>query len=259
MGIQFKTSSSSNIYGNISQAYRPIEYSFQYPLGLDVDAKIDPHLKDISGYNADLGWRGSIKNFLNFDIGGFYMVKNNEIAIETLTDESGNLYTYETNVANSVHEGVETYVELNIMKLFTDRSKIGTISFFNSFAYDNAKYVSGLYKGNWAEFAPMTIERVGVTYAAKKFSTTFLLSSTAKSFSDANNTLYSDDAEVGLIPSYQVMDWSATLKLKNYHIKLGVNNLADAKYFTMRTNEYPGPGIIPSIGRSIYIGFGAKF
>jgi hypothetical protein len=33
----------------------------------------------------------------------------------------------------------------------------------------------------------------------------------------------------------------------------------NAKYFTTRTDEYPGPGIIPAIGRSIYVGFGAKF
>ncbi len=255
LGIQFKTSSTTNIYVNISQAYRPIEYSFLYPLGLDIDAKIDPNLKDISGYNADFGWRGSIKNYLNFDIGGFYMVRNNDIAIETLKDSS----TYETNVASAVYMGAETYVELNITKLFTNQSKMGTLSVFNSFAYDNARYVSGLYKGNQAEFAPATIERVGVTYAVKKFSTTFLISSTAKSFSDANNTVYSPDAEVGLIPAYQVMDWSASLKIKNYKIKLGLNNIANASYFTIRTNEYPGPGIIPSMGRSFYVGFGATF
>jgi len=35
--------------------------------------------------------------------------------------------------------------------------------------------------------------------------------------------------------------------------------MAGASYFTRRTDEYPGPGIIPSIGRSFYIGFTAKF
>ena len=40
------------------------------------------------------------------------------------------------------------------------------------------------------------------------------------------------------------MDWSSTLKVKNYHIKFGINNVTDARYFTLRTVEYPGPGII---------------
>jgi Fe(3+) dicitrate transport protein len=55
------------------------------------------------------------------------------------------------------------------------------------------------------------------------------------------------------------LDWSGSLKIKNHNIKLGVNNFANTKYFTLRTDEYPGPGIIPSIGRSFYIGVGATF
>ena len=256
-GLQFKTTPTTNIYANCSQAYRPTNYSNQTPIG--VSSKIDPHLKDASGYNADLGWRGTVKNFLNFDVGAFYLAYNKRVGIETLTDANGNPYTYRTNVANSVHQGVETYVEINLMKMFTDSSKIGMLSFFNSFAYIDAKYTTGEFKGNWVEFAPNKINRLGVTYTISKFSTTFLVSNTSKSYADANNTVYSPDATIGVIPAYQIMDWSATLKIKNYNIKFGVNNLADAKYFTLRTDEYPGPGIIPSVGRSFYVGVGAKF
>src|ERR1019366_472354 len=256
-GLQFKTTSTTNIYANCSQAYRPVDYSTQTPIG--VSSKIDPNLKDASGYNADLGWRGTVKNFLNFDVGGFYLAYNNRIGIETLTDVNGNPYTYRTNIANSVHKGVETYIEINLVKMFTDNYKFGTVSFFNSFAYIDAKYVTGEFKGNSVEFAPSTINRFGLTYTIKNFSTTFLISNNAKSFADANNTVYSADATVGVIPAYQVLDWSGSLKIKNHNIKLGVNNFANTKYFTLRTDEYPGPGIIPSIGRSFYIGVGATF
>lgn len=259
LGLQFKTTETTNLYANCSQAYRPIEYSFLYPLGLDINAKIDPSLKDIKGYNADFGWRGSIKNFLNFDVGGFYMEKNNAIAIENLRYANGNPYTYETNVANAVYLGAEAYIEFNITKLITNQSKFGDFSFFNSFAYDNAKYVNGLYKGNTAPFAPTYVERIGITYRLKGFSTTFLYGRTGQQFSDANNTVFSPDAEVGIIPAYQVMDWNACLKIKSYKLKVGVNNLANEHYFTMRTNEYPGPGIIPSLGRSFYISVAVKF
>ncbi len=258
LGLQYKTSRTTNIYANLSQAYRPIEYSFLYPMGLDVDAKIDPNLKDITGYNLDLGWRGNIKDFLTFDVSGFFMAFNHTIAIETMISGANTTY-FETNVGDATHIGLESYVELNITKLFTANPRAGALSFFNSFAYDNAKYVSGLYKGHYTEFAPPTIERFGVTYAVGKISSTFLFSNTAKSYTDANNTGFSPDAEVGVMPAYTVMDWSNTLRIKNYHIKFGVNNLANEKYFTLRTVEYPGPGIIPSIGRSFYIGFGGTF
>lgn len=259
IAFQYKTSRTTDIYANLTQAYTPISYSFLYPMGLDIDAKIDPNLKDINGYNADLGWRGNIKNYLTFDLSGFFMAHNNNIAIEKMGTSANPTY-FETNVGNANHIGIESYEELNVVKLFTRHSRVGTISFFNSFAYDHASYVTGLYKGNVAEYAPKTIERFGITYAIKRFSTTFLFSNTSKSFSDAGNTAtISPDAEVGIIPAYTVMDWAASLKIKNYNIKAGVNNLADAHYFTFRTIEYPGPGIIPSAGRTFYIGFGAKF
>lgn len=258
IAFQYKTTGTTNIYANLTQAYTPISYSFLYPMGLDVDAKIDPNLKDITGYNGDLGWRGNLKSYFTFDLSIFYMAHNNNIAIETLNPTSNTTY-YETNVGDAQHIGIESYAELNVVKLFSKHSKIGNISFFNSFAYDRATYVSGIYKGNTCEYAPKTIERFGLTYGIKRFSTTFLFSNTSKSFSDANNTVYSPDAEVGVIPAYTVMDWSATVKVKNYNIKFGVNNLADARYFTFRTVEYPGPGIIPSTGRSLYLGFGARF
>ena len=258
IGFQYKTSKSTNLYANISQAYRPISYSFLYPMGLDVDAKIDPQLKDITGYNVDLGWRGNFKSYLTFDVSGFYMAYNKTIAIETLNPGANEAY-FETNVGDAAHVGVETYVELNVMKLFHADAKAGTFSFFNSFAYDEAKYINGLYKGNYCEFAPKTIERFGITYAIKGFSTTFLFSNTAKSYADANNTVFSADAETGVIPAYTVIDWAASYKFKNYHIKFGVNNLGDEKYFTLRTVEYPGPGIIPSTGRTFYVGVGARF
>jgi len=258
IALQYKTTRTTNIYANLTQAYTPISYSFLYPMGMDIDAKIDPNLKDVTGYNADLGYRGNLKNYLTFDVSGFYMAHNNNIAIETFNPNTNPTF-YETNVGDAVHIGIESYEEINVVKLFTKHSRVGTISFFNSFAYDHATYVNGLYKGNGAEYAPATIERFGITYALKRFSTTFLFSHTAKSFADAGNTVFSPDAEVGIIPAYTVMDWAASLKIKNYNIKIGVNNLADARYFTFRTVEYPGPGIIPSTARTMYVGFGARF
>lgn len=257
LGVQLKTSSTTNIYSNISEAYEPTNYSNLTPIG--VASVIDPNLKDVFGYNADLGWRGTVKNILSFDVGLFYMTFNNEIGITLRTDLNGNPYTYRTNVGNSIHKGLETYVELNPFKKSAGKSKIGTISFFNSYSYIIAEYVEGPFKGNTEEMAPRNIDRFGVNYSLKKFSMTFLMSNTSMSYADADNTIKSSDAIVGVIPAYQIMDLSATVRIKNYNIKLGVSNLTDTKYFNLRTDEYPGPGIIPAMGRSIYIGFGAKF
>ena len=149
--------------------------------------------------------------------------------------------------------------------MFVQRSRFGFINIFNSFAYIDARYTSGLDEngksiaGNFVEYAPQTINRLGITYGIKAFTATYQVSNMGKSYSDANNTEKSSDAIIGVIPAYQVMDLSSTYKIKNFVIKAGVNNLMDTRYFTKRTDEYPGPGIIPAIGRTFYIGFGAKF
>jgi len=258
--LQYKTSEFTSLYGNIVQAYEPTTYENLAPVGFI--GVINPNLEDVSGYNSDLGWRGKAGKFINFDVGVYYMVFDKEIGVETQYDVFGNPYLYETNVGNAVHKGVETYVEMHIFKMFSDHSKMGDLSFFNSYAYDDSRYVSGPYTGNFEEMAPLDIERIGVNYSYKRFSTTFLFSYTSSSFSDVNNSGESvalQNSEVGPIPAYHVVDWSSSYKIKNFDIQFGISNLLNAKYFNLRTNEYPGPGIIPAPGINYYVGISATF
>ena len=63
----------------------------------------------------------------------------------------------------------------------------------------------------------------------------------------------SSDAVIGQIPSYSVMDFSARYQLKKWiQLEVGINNLTNAVYYTRRATSYPGPGILPSDGRSFY-------
>jgi Fe(3+) dicitrate transport protein len=258
IGAQYKMSAFTNFYTNYAQAYRPIDYSNLTPIGSV--SKVDPNLKDASGYNADFGFRGSVKNYLNFDVGYFYLAYNNRIG--TLLQ---NGVSYRTNTGNSVNQGLESYLEFNPLKAFS-KHKSWSLSFFNSLALIQAKYVSGeiegvQLKGKQVEYAPKLINRMGATLVISHFSTTFLVSRTGKSYGDALNSEKpnNDYPQFGIIPAYTVMDWSGSLKIKNFTLKAGVNNLGDQRYFTKRADEYPGPGIIPSIGRSFYFGVGARF
>ena len=193
---------------------------------------------------------------MTFYVNAFFMIYNNTIGLIALNDST----TERTNVGNSIHAGAETYIEFFPVRMLTTSDKYGQFSFYNSFSYVHAKYDEGEYKGNFVENAPQLIERLGATYAIKGFSATFNFSYTSQCFTDAANTVYSADATVGKIPSYMVMDLSVTYKfLKRFNIKAGINNLANTNYFTLRTDEYPGPGISPSVGRSFYVGVGARF
>ena len=105
------------------------------------------------------------------------------------------------------------------------------------------------------EAAAKTINRAGLIFSNKNLSTTFQVNYVGDAYGDASNVKSSDDPVAGYIPAYTVLDFSATYKIKKSSIKFGVNNIADKSYFTRRTDEYPGPGIIPSVGRSFYVGF----
>ncbi|HTB07802.1 MAG TPA: TonB-dependent receptor [Bacteroidia bacterium] len=257
--LEYKTSDFTNLYGNIVQGYQPTTYENLAPIGFV--GVIDPNLQDEYGYNSDLGWRGRLGKFINFDIDGFYLFFNNEIGFETRNDLSGNQYEYETNVGEAVHKGIESYVEIHVFKIFPsiNISKIGDFSFFNSYAYDDARYTSGPYVGNLEELAPVSIERIGINYRYKTLSVTALYSYTSMSYQDANNTVFSPNAEVGLVPAYHVVDFSSSYKLKKYNFTFGISNLLDTKYFNFRANEYPGPGIIPAPGRNFYVGISTTF
>jgi Fe(3+) dicitrate transport protein len=257
LGLEFKPVTGTSIYGNISQAYRPIDYSQLEPFG--VTSKIDPDLKDAKGYNADLGYRGTIKNLLNFDLGGFYMAYNNRVGIVLKQDPAtGEEYSLRTNVANSVHKGIESYLEWNILKTFREHSQYG-LSIFNAYAFIDAKYTTGEFKGKRVEAAARNINRSGVIFNSPHLSSTFQVSYVGDAYGDASNVKTSDDPVAGYIPAYTVLDLSATYSYKNFSLKAGINNMADKAYFTRRTDEYPGPGIIPAVGRSFYAGFSAKF
>ena len=257
VGAEFKPTVNTSIYANFSQAYRPIDYSQLEPFG--VSSRIDQNLKDANGSNSDIGFRGTIKNFLNFDIGGFYMAYNNRIGVLLQTDVvTGNEYSIRKNIANSVHKGIESYVEFNLLKYLNTSAKKG-LSIFNSFAFIDARYTTGEFKGKRVETAAKTINRIGLILSNQNFSTTIQYNYVGDAFGDASNTRTSADPVAGYIPAYTVFDISATYKYKNYALKCGLNNFLNKSYFTRRTDEYPGPGIIPAIGRSFYLGISAKF
>lgn len=257
IGAEWKPRPGNGLYANITRCYRPVEYAQLSPFG--TNSKIDPNLRDPNGFNADLGFRAQYGNAINLDLGLFYLAYNDRIGVVVKKDPAtGSEYGYRTNIANSAHKGAETYIEANLSKLANPNARSG-ISVFNSFAYIDARYLDGEFKGKRVEAASKTVDRVGISYKDKAFSATFQYSFTGDAFGDASNVMESDDPLAGYIPAYDVMDLSASYRIGRFSLKAGANNLADKHYFTRRTDEYPGPGIIPAVGRSFYIGFSAKF
>jgi Fe(3+) dicitrate transport protein len=265
VGAQYKIAASIDIYGNYSQAYRPILYS-NLLIGSST-AVIDPNLKDASGHNLDIGIRGKIKNILNFDVSGFELSYRNRIGNITLTDGTGNPYTFTTNAGDALTKGVEAYLEIHLLNLNNEHTS-SDLSIFSSYAYNDAKYLHGKsgkadLTGKTLEDAPQYISRSGISGTVKNLSATFYYSAVGGSWSDANNTAASEkNPGVGYVSPYQLLDFAVRYKFHdNYNIGIGINNLTDKKYFTRRTETlvYLGKGVLPGDGRSIYFTLGARF
>ena len=265
IGSEFKITEKINLYGNYSLAYRPVTFSELTPSA--TTEIIDANLKDATGFNADFGFKGTVKNYLNFDVGLFYLFYDNRIG--TLNQNGG---TLKTNIGTSVSKGLESYVEIDVVKILTEKSKIGSISIFASNSFIDAKYVkwnnpslnldpTKSIENKRVENAPQYINRFGATYYLKGFSATFQLNSIGDVFTDAANTETPNaTGTIGKLSGYEIIDASLSYRfMEPYNLKAGVNNITDEKYATRRAGGYPGPGIMPGNGRTIFVSIGASF
>ncbi|MBA3681294.1 MAG: TonB-dependent receptor [Bacteroidetes bacterium] len=247
IGTQLKLNKSVELYANFSQNYRSINFNDMRVL--NPNFQVDPNLKDETGFTADGGFRGVVKNILYFDVSGFFLNYQNRIGSVLRVDSTTyNIIRFRTNISDSKNTGIEAFGEIDWIKLIKKTSK-HKLSTFVNMSYINAIYVSSqqsAYNNKKVEYVPDVIFRTGVTYAYKKFSLTYQYSYTAQQFSDADNSLSTSSAIYGIIPAYSIMDISANYSWRFLGFSAGVNNVANSSYFTRRAEGYPGPGILPA-------------
>ncbi len=271
MSAEYHLKNGIEIYGNLTQNYRPALFTDLQ--AMPSTEQIDPNLKDATGSNNDLGIRGRRGNWLYFDGSLFVLHYNNRIGRITRINDLGNAVTVKTNVGNSVSTGVEGILDIDWIKKLKPIGNWG-LPMYVSYALTNAKYgdynitvknTSGKYetlnlKGNWVENAPRHILRAGMGFQLKSKSNParhvlnqIQWSYVSGCYSDANNTLIPLSTGVnGYIPEYHIFDWNTTLSVnQKVQIKFSINNLMNRSYFTRRSGGYPGPGLLPSDGRSI--------
>lgn len=257
LGSEYHLNDQSELYANISQAYRPIQFAnLQAPPTTDL---VDPNLKDARGYNVDFGFRGKLRSYLQYDMSVFYLQYNNRVGTIINSNNSRLI----TNVGASTSKGFEGYVEFNPIRAFTNSNSLDCILFV-SYAYTDATYSSNHMdastKGKRVENAPRDIFRGGISFGVSQCLLTLQMSSVSACYSDANNTVTpSSNGNTGLIPAYSVADATAAYKIsKKIQVKAGFNNIFNANYFTRRAGGYPGPGALPADGRNYFLNIGIK-
>jgi Fe(3+) dicitrate transport protein len=259
IGAEYHVSKNTEIYANFTQAYRPIQFAnLQAPPTTDV---VDQDLEDSKGFNADLGFRGKLGEFVKLDVSAFYLQYNNRIGTVTVSGTPS--YRLITNVGNSTSKGVEAFAEMNLVRLINKNSKTDLLV-FGSYSYTDAEYSTdhkdAATRGKKVENAPTHIFRGGASLGYGPAMLTVQVNRVGETFSDANNTQApSANGQNGLIPAYTITDFTAAFKLsKAIQLRAGINNVLDEKYFTRRAGGYPGPGALPGDGRTGFVSIGFK-
>ncbi len=260
LGISYKLNKNMELYWNCSQNYRGINFNDMRIS--NPNQVVDPELKDEYGFNADIGFRGSYKGLFNFNATLFYLGYNRRIG--NIQSERPNIdnpliiepYTLRTNVGNARVFGIEVYAEADLWKMIAGPKSDFSFSLFSNFSLLDGRYTktqNSYAQGKQLEFVAPFILRTGIGFGYKSFKFSYQYSYTSKHYSDATNAETVPNAVVGVIPSYGVMDVSASYQLKWFTFQAGINNLSDEVYFTRRATSYPGPGILPADGISFYI------
>lgn len=261
LGASYKPLTDLELYANFSQNYRAINFNDMRIV--NPNQEIDPNLKDEFGFNADLGFRGTFKQLFNFDVSLFYLSYKRRIGnIQSERPNAENPliiepYTLRTNIGDARVFGIESLLEVDLWKIITKNKKTDWgLVFFTNFSWLDGRYLktaNSFASGKQLEFVPPITLRTGLSINYKKLKLAYQYSYTAKHYSDATNAELVPNAVVGIVPSYYVMDISASYQWRWLKVQAGINNLTNAKYFTRRAVSYPGPGILPADGISFYV------
>lgn len=267
IGTSYKASEKLEIYTNFSQNFRAINFNdirVNNP-SLVVDENID----DERGFNLDLGVRGNKTGHFRYDVSLFYLNYQDRIGtiLKSEPDPRFNglvdrVIRFRTNISDADILGFEMYGEADISRVLLPEIKDISINYFLNLALIHSQYrnsgENGV-EGNQVELAPPINIKTGFTGKYGDFGVSTLFSLVTEHFSDASNSSNRIPTAVeGLIPTYHVMDVSFSYQWKSIKWEAGINNLTDNRYFTRRAAGYPGPGIIPSDGRSFYLTVGIK-
>lgn len=255
LGISYKPVAQLDIYANISQNYRSITFSDMRIA--NPSSVIDPNLQDEKGYSIDLGIRSTQTTLYNFDVSAFYLNYNNRIGEVQFYDVNDRVLRRRGNIGQAVIMGLESYAEADFMRLANPLNTNLSGVLFTNVALIHSTYkaseIAGVV-GNQVEFVPDVNLKSGVRLGYKNLKASFQYTYLSNQFSDASNATDGGvSAVIGLIPAYTILDASLSYQFSRFRLEGSLNNLANTAYFTRRATGYPGPGILPSDGRSVYL------
>jgi Fe(3+) dicitrate transport protein len=247
LGITYDVVGDTEIYANVSSAYKPPTYGDAFPTG-NGDTFSD-NLDAGQVVNTEIGYRGSPTQWSSFDASLFRIDYDNRF---------GRVGTNLQNVGRSVNQGLSFSGEIDFYDLIKGESDFD-VSWYCSYQYLDAEFTGGPLRGKTPQYAPENMLRTGlIVQQQKEWKVAAMFTHLSDHFGDDGNSANF------AIPAYTVVDVTAEAKIWSNKVGgidaelwalFGINNLFNEDYYSrVRAN-----GIDPANGRNYYIGLRAEF
>lgn len=255
LGLSYNKNEHLHLVANISQNYRSVTFSDIRVVSPTF--MVDPNIKDEKGLTADIGLRGRVNKLLSYEFTVYSVLYNDRIGI--ILDDRAN--RVRKNIGKAIIAGTESLINFNISRYFYPTSRHFNANVFLNTAFTASQYLASEENnvvGKKVEFIPKINIKSGLSCKYKNVEAAYNFSLVSQQFTDVQNSGKASLGDqrsgvVGPIPSYSISDLTVSYSLSNFTLKSGVNNLFDRSYYTRRATGYPGPGIIPSDGRSFFV------
>ncbi|HEV2840242.1 MAG TPA: TonB-dependent receptor plug domain-containing protein [Chthoniobacterales bacterium] len=242
------------LFGNVSQGYRPRTYGELVPTS--ANGFVNSNLEEGHSWEAEIGLRGRPLPYLKFELSGFYIRFDDQIAEFTATNPAPPpaQITVTDNVGDARYWGVEASMELDVLAMLNGgaESPFGSLNLYANVVFLDAEFIAGPFEGNTPVFAADYLLKTGAIYRWKD---TVKVGFIGTMIDDHYAT--ADNAYQRFIPAYQVWDLTAEVNFCHGRIGVfaGVGNLFDEDFWAEARDE----GIVPAYGRNYYAGVSLKF
>ena len=254
LGTSFKLKNNAEFYTNISENYRSV--TFADISIINPAFSINPNISDESGFTYDLGLRGNLKQKMSFDLTFFNMFYNNRIGFAQKEFKDGSVKSERGNIGDAIIYGVESNFDFDINSLIINNDNT-SLNYYINTAFIDSEYIRSEENGvvgKKVEFVPRVNFKTGIKYGYQNIIFNLQYSYISNQFTDSSNA---DEGNIsgiiGKIPEYYLLDFSFSYLVKSFRFEAGINNITNSLYFTRRATGYPGPGIIPSPPRNVYL------
>lgn len=253
LGATYATTDKTEIYGNISSAYKPATFADAFPIGGadTISASIEPG----EVINYEIGFRGQPVSWANFDASIFYIDYDGRF---------GRVGSNFQNVGHSVNQGFSFSGQVDLHDMILGESPFSVI-WYTSYQLLDAEFVDGPLEGKTPQYAPDHMLRTGfIVQQEQEWKVAAMLTYLSDHWADDANTINTTTGADWRVPAYTVLDLTAEVKIwdgqvggigSEWWMLCGINNALDEDYYSrVRSN-----GIDPANDRNFYVGMRAEF